>query len=249
MKCVLLAAGYATRLYPLTRDIPKALLPIGDSTILEFLLAKIAEVAAIDQVVIVTNSRFFAQFEKWLEQHPGKQQLTVLDDGTTSDDDRLGAIADLQFAIDAAAIDEDVLVLAGDNLFDFSLVDFVAFFHRVGQNCITAHELTDPEALRRTGVIEVDEQARVVSFEEKPKQPKSSLAVPPFYLFKRETLPLIRNYLAEGNDTDAPGNFIPWLIQVQAVYAYRFQGNRYDIGTVDSYHQAVRMMKNQMHTT
>lgn len=242
MKCVLLAAGYATRLYPLTQDIPKALLPIGNSTILEFLLAKIAEVPAIDQVVIVTNSRFFTQFEKWLEQHPSKQTITVLNDGTTSDENRLGAIADLQFAIDAGALDEDVLVLAGDNLFDFSLVDFVAFFHRVGHNCITAHELTDPEALRRTGVIEIDERDRVVNFEEKPKQPKSSLAVPPFYLFKRATLPLIRNYLTEGHNTDAPGNFIPWLIQVQEVYAYRFQGNRYDIGTLESYHQAIRMM-------
>ena len=242
MKCILLAAGYATRLYPLTRDIPKALLPIGNSSILEFLLEKIGQVEGIDLVLIVTNSQFFTQFEKWLEQHPGKKKITVLNDGTTSDENRLGAIADLQFAIDAGEVDDDVLVLAGDNLFDFSLVDFVAFFHQVDQNCITAHELLDQKALRRTGVIETDEQDRVVSFEEKPKQPKSSLAVPPFYLFKRETLPLIRNYLAEGHNTDAPGNFIPWLIQVQEVYAYRFQGNRYDIGTLESYQQAIRMM-------
>lgn len=239
MKCVLLAAGYATRLYPLTRDLPKSLLPIGGGTILDFIAAKIGEVEGIDRIFLVTNDRFFAAFSDWAARHPSRQEITVLSDGTTTNENRLGALADLRFAIGSGGVDDDLLVMAGDNLFDFSLADFVVFFNRVGRDCITVHELTDPEALRRTGVVTVDALGRVTGFEEKPRQPKSQLAAPPFYLFRQETLPWIGKYLEEGNPPDAPGNFIPWLISRREVYAYRFAGHRYDIGDLDSYRRAV----------
>lgn len=244
MKCVLLAAGYATRLYPLTRDLPKSLLPVGGRTILDLIAGKIGEVGGIDRIFLVTNDRFFAQFSDWAARHPSRQAVTVLNDGTTTNENRLGALADLRYAIEAGGVDEDLLVMAGDNLFDFSLADFVDFFGRVGRDCITVHELADPDALRRTGVVEVDALGRVTGFEEKPQQPRSQLAAPPFYLFRRETLPWIGKYLAEGNPPDAPGNFIPWLIRRREVYAWRFEGQRYDIGNLDSYRLAVERFSN-----
>lgn len=242
MKCILLAAGYATRLFPLTKDRPKSLLPIGDGTILECIVKKIEQVAAVDHIYIVTNSRFTGQFDQWVAQYPATKKITVLNDGTTTNENRLGAIADMQFAIDLVKIDEDILVMAGDNLFDFSLTDFVAFFEKVAADCITAHELSDIDSLKRTGVIELDRRQRVENFEEKPQYPKSNLAVPPFYLYKRETLPLIKKYLEEGNNADAPGNFIPWLIKHKEVYAYQFEGKRYDIGTLESYQRACEII-------
>lgn len=241
MQCILLAAGYATRLYPLTKDRPKSLLPIGNSNIMEFIVKKIEQVAAVDQIIIVTNDRFKAQFEGWALNYLSSKQITVLSDGTTTNENRLGAIADIQFAIDTAGINGDILVMAGDNLFDFSLVDFVAFFNNAGGDCITAHELSDMAALKRTGVIEVDSSRKVISFEEKPPQPKSNLAVPPFYIYKQATLSLVKKYLDQGNNPDAPGNFIPWLIRHQPVYAFKFTGKRYDIGNLASYEEACKI--------
>lgn len=241
MKCILLAAGYATRLYPLTLNKPKSLLEVGGKTILEHILRKVEPLKSADRVCIVTNSRFFRNFTDWAMSFPYSKDIAVLDDLTTSNDNRLGALADLQYAIEAAGIDDDVLVMAGDNLFTFDLRDFEAFFDNTGCDCITAHVLDDPEALKRTGVIETDNAGKVLSFEEKPKNPKSSLAVPPFYMYRRDTLPLLREYLDAGGNPDAPGNFIPWLITKNDVYAYLFQGERYDIGTPESYEQVKRI--------
>jgi glucose-1-phosphate thymidylyltransferase len=241
MKCILLAAGYATRLYPLTKDRPKSLLPIGNSTILEFIIRKIEQVDDVEQIYIVTNERFVEQFQKWAAQYSSIKKITVLNDGTTTNENRLGAIADLAMVLEHEKIDEDILVLAGDNLFDFALEDFVKFFNNVGHDCITAHELTDCKVLQRTGVVEIDNRQCIISFEEKPQQPKSNLAVPPFYIYQRATLPLIKQYLKAGNNPDAPGNFIPWLLTQKDVYAYRFNGNRYDIGTLESYEEVCKL--------
>src|SRR5690625_199810 len=130
---------------------------------------------------------------------------------------------------------DNLHILAGDNLFDCELEEFVEFYEGVGADCITTHQLDDVEEIKRTGVVELDDNGVVTSFEEKPEEPKSNLAVPPFYIYERETLPLIQKYLAEGENPDAPGNFIPWLIKRKDVYAYEFSGERYDIGTVESY--------------
>lgn len=254
MKCVLLAAGYATRLYPLTRDMPKSLLPVGDRSILERILEKVDRVEEIDEVVLVSNARFFDQFRAFAVAREAARRsvaarsgssgsakpIVVLNDGTIDNDNRLGAIADLRFAIDREKIDEDCMVLAGDNLFDFELSDFARFFADKGADCITAHHLENLAELRRTGVVELDEGGRVLSFEEKPAVPKSTMAVPPFYLYRRETLALIDDYLADGGNPDAPGNFVPWLAARRSVFAYVFEGRRYDIGNHDSYEEAQR---------
>ncbi len=229
MKCIILAAGYATRLYPITKNKPKSLLKINSKTILKDILDKIEKVDIITDTYLVTNDKFYEKFSQLDEN------INVLNDGTTSNENRLGAIADLKFVIEKEKINEDILVLASDNLFDFELTDFVNF---CDADCITAHEINDIERLKRTGVIKIDENNKVIDFEEKPDNPKSNLAVPPFYKYKKETLPLIKKYLAEGNDPDAPGNFIPWLIKRKELYAFKFEGERYDIGTVESYQKA-----------
>jgi glucose-1-phosphate thymidylyltransferase len=245
MKCVLLAAGYATRLYPLTRNMPKSLLPVGNRTILERILEKVERVDEIDEVVLVSNARFFDQFEAFVGSYRSAKRYSVLNDGTTDNDKRLGAIADLKLAVDRKGIDEDTMVLAGDNLFDFGLDDFARFFRQKQADCITAHRLEDLAELRRTGVVELSEDRRVLSFQEKPAEPKSTWAVPPFYLYRRETLPLLDEYLASGENPDAPGHFVPWLAARRPVYAFTFEGRRYDIGNLESYEEAKRVFGNE----
>ena len=229
MKCILLAAGYATRLYPLTKNKPKSLLEVGGITILEHILKKIEKVESVDCIYIVSNDRFYSQFVEWVKGYESSKKIKVLNDLTTLNENRLGAIADIKFAIDNGNIEDDILIMAGDNLFDFELRDFELFYREIGHDCITVHELNDKEELKRTGVVEIDNNSKVMSFEEKPKELKSNLAVPPFYIYQEDTLELFDKYIGEGNNPDAPGNFIPWLIKHKDVYAYKFEGRRYDI--------------------
>lgn len=238
MKCVILAAGYATRLYPLTENLPKCLLIVAGKTILEHILAKVEEVAEVDEVLLVSNAKFAGQFKSFLSGYKGKKPVTVLNDGTWDNEHRLGAIADLKFVVDQAKIDDDLLVLAGDNLFDFSLRDFVAFFYGVKGDCITLHHEESLEALRKTGVAEVNVDGRVLSFEEKPSAPRSNNAVPPFYLYTKETVLVLPQFLASGANADAPGQFVAWLVKTKPVYAFRLEGKRYDIGSLASYEEA-----------
>ncbi len=243
MKCIILAAGYATRLYPLTKHTAKPLLKMGNQTILQHILDKVEKVDEIDDIYIVTNDRFYRDFCDWVETYAGDKAIEVVNDHTTSNDNRLGAIADIQYVLREKDIQEDIMVLAGDNLFEFELTAFVDFYHEKQADCITVHELNDTEEIKRSGVVQVDGGGKVTDFEEKPAAPKSNLAVPPFYMYQKETLPLIDQYLSEGNNPDAPGNFIPWLIQHKDVYAYTFTGMRYDIGTIASYEAVQQLFK------
>ncbi|TVQ97641.1 MAG: nucleotidyltransferase family protein, partial [Spirochaetaceae bacterium] len=217
MTVIVLAAGYATRLYPLTRDRAKPLLEVAGRTIIDRILDNALQIPGVSRVVVVSNARFAEQFRVWAAGRRAVP-ITVLDDGTTDNANRLGALADLRFAVRESSISEDTLVVAGDNLFDFALVDFATFFATVGADCITAHRLPDLERLRRTGVVELAEDGRVLSFAEKPEEPASEWAVPPLYLYRAETLgrPL-DEFLKSGVNADAPGAFIPWLLQRQPV--------------------------------
>jgi len=243
MKCVILAAGYATRLYPLTKDLPKSLLVVAGKTILEHILAKVEEVPEVDEVLLVSNAKFARQFTDFLSKYKGKKPISVLDDGTWDNEHRLGAIADLALAIKQARIDDDIMVLAGDNLFDFSLKDFASFFHNVQADCITTHYEENLEALKRTGVAELNLKGKVISFEEKPIKPRSNNAVPPFYIYNKATVKLVQQFLGLGQNADAPGQFVAWLVKNRHVYAYKFEGKRYDIGSFGSYEDAKRAIE------
>jgi glucose-1-phosphate thymidylyltransferase len=221
LKALILAAGYATRLRPLTDTVPKQLLPVGGRPMVDWILDKVRETDC-DEIHLVTNHRFADDFRAW-----APDDLTIHDDGTTSNDDRLGAIGDIQFV----GIDDDLLAIAGDNLFDFSLRDYVAFWEsKEGGSCVAVHDVGDRELAKKYGIVDVDADDRLVGFVEKPDDPPSTLAATATYLYRREHAALVPTYLAEGNPPDQPGNFIGWLYRREPVYAYRFSGEWYDIG-------------------
>jgi glucose-1-phosphate thymidylyltransferase len=238
MKAILLAAGYATRLYPLTENRPKALLAVAGRTILERTLEKLAIIPEIDQIFIVSNHRFFGQFQQWAAGYKSPVELLLLDDGSTTNENRRGAIADIQFAIQAGAIQDDILVLASDNLFPFEFTGLADALRQTPHDLITIYQLDDPARLRRTGVVTIDTAFRVTGFQEKPAEPASHWAAPPIYFYRKSTLPLFQKYLMEANNSDAPGHFIPWLIQRKEVHAVLLPGPAYDIGNLESYQKA-----------
>lgn len=238
MKGIILAAGYATRLYPLTLDRPKALLPIHGHPIIDYIADEMDTIDAMDQLIVISNHRFIDQFLAWAQarnEKGGRCPVVVVDDGTNSDDDKLGAIGDIQFCIDQLAIDDDLLVIAGDNLFTYHLQDAWMAFGEHYQDMILAHRLPPEEDLRRYAVACIDETGLVTDLVEKPDQPKSDLVVFATYFYRRDTVPLFRQYLAEGNKPDAPGYFPAWLYHFKPVRVYQFDGLCIDIGTPESY--------------
>ena len=255
MKTIVLAAGYATRLYPLTEHFPKPLLQIGDNTILGRLLDDIDTISEVTEHIIVTNGKFAAVFEDWgaermEEQDHGRlraskavvssaaKPIRVLNDGTNTNETRLGAVRDLILAIETFGLDEDLLVVAADNVLDFSLGAFVEAFHRCGTSLVMCYHEPSLDRLRRTGVIEVDAQMRVLRMLEKPADPPSHWAVPPFYLYRREDLPLIKGAIEGGCGVDAPGNLARDLVGASEVHAWPMPAGRFDIGSLDTYEEA-----------
>jgi len=229
LKALILAAGYATRLRPLTDSVPKQLLPVGGRPMVDWILDKIRE-AGIDDVHLVTNGRFAPLFVRWAD---GKD-VHVHDDRTTSNDDRLGAIGDIRFVQGQADIDDDLLVIAGDNLFDYALADYSAFWRsKDGASALAVHDVGDRILARKYGIVSVDEDDRIVDFVEKPQDPVSTLAATATYLYARAHARLLPAYLDEGNPPDQPGNYVAWLHKREPVYAYRFEGGWYDIGDPD----------------
>lgn len=235
MKTIVIAAGYATRLYPLTENFPKPLLKIGDSTILDRLLKDIDGIDDITEHIVVTNHKFAHIFEEWKETSSYTKPIAVVDDGTESNETRLGAVKDLLLAINENKIDDDILVIAADNVLDFSLRGFVEYAREKGTSCIMCHEEKDIKKLQKTGVITVDKEMKVLTMEEKPEIPKSNWAVPPFYIYRREDLPLIKDCMNHGCGFDAPGNLAKYLSTSITLHAYEMLGKRYDIGTLDAY--------------
>jgi glucose-1-phosphate thymidylyltransferase len=229
LQALVLAAGYGTRLYPLTTTVAKPLLQIGGRPMIDHILERIRGVDSVDRVHVVTNSKFAGAFSKW-----APADVTVHDDGTSSEDDRLGAIGDTRFVIERAEIDDDLLIVAGDNLFDYSLGDYVDWWRGKGvASAVALYEHPDRELVKQYGVVEVDEHDRIVSFIEKPANPASNLAATACYLYHRNHLRLIDAYLAEGNSPDQPGRLVEWLYSRVPVFGYRFSGEWLDIGDRD----------------
>lgn len=238
MKCLILAAGYATRLYPLTENFPKPLLKVQDKTILDWLLEDIDGASVVDQYIVISNHKFAHHFKAWADHH--KLPITVLDDGTESNETRLGAVRDIQFAIEELGVKDDLLVIAGDNLLDFSLQSFIHYFQKKQTTCIMRYWEESEAKLHKTGVAVVDEQDRIVEMEEKPAEPKSHWCTPPFYIYKASDVGLVKTGIENGCGVDAPGSFIAWLSGQTAVHAYEMPGKRYDIGNLESYEQVQR---------
>ena len=233
MKCLILAAGYATRLYPLTENFPKPLLEVGGKTILDWLVDDIDTAGVIDGYVVISNHKFAHHFEEWAKTKP--QNITVVDDGTSSNETRLGAVCDIQYAIDALSLDDDMLVIAGDNVLDFSLTKFLAYAEEKKTSCIMRYYEPRPEKLKKSGVVSVDGNDMILSMEEKPDEPKSNWCCPPFYYYTGEDARLVALGIGSGCGTDAPGSYIAWLSSRTAVHAMEMPGSRYDVGNLENY--------------
>ena len=230
MKCILLCAGYATRLFPLTENFPKALLDIEeDKPLLNYIMDEVNTIEDIDEVFVITNNRYYEHFNNWAKTSKGKL-ITVINDKSTSNDDRLGAIGDIQYTINNGKINDDVIIIAGDNLFDYPLKDVVDYFKEKKSAVVVGKELDNIEMLKRFAVAKVDNDNKLTNLEEKPAKPKSNIAVYATYIYPKEFLPLIRDYLEEGNNPDAPGYFVEYLYKIRNVYIYKFKGNCYDVG-------------------
>ena len=241
MKNIVIAAGYATRLYPLTENYPKPLLQVGEKSILGRLLDDVDKIACIDEHIIVTNHKFAPIFNEWAEKAKLEKPISIIDDGTETNEGRLGAVKDLLLAISQREIDDDIMVLAADNILDFSLQGFVDFFEQKQSSVIMCYHEPSLQRLQRTGVIAVDDEMKVLEMQEKPKEPVSEWAVPPFYIYKKNDLPLIRDCMAHGCGFDAPGNLAHYLVDVTTIHAWQMPGKRFDIGSLDSYEEAKRI--------
>lgn len=241
MKCLILAAGYATRLYPLTENFPKPLLKVGDKTILDWLLDDIDTLSQVDEYVVISNHKFARHFEEWAAGK--KQKITVVDDMTQTNETRLGAVRDIEFAINKLALDDDMLVIAGDNVLDFSLTEFISYAKEKNTPCIMRYYEPDGKKLLKCGVVTVDENDKVIKMTEKSPAPETHWCCPPFYYYTKESAVLISKGIESGCGTDAPGSFVAWLCTQTEVHAMEMPGRRYDIGNLESYEKVQREYK------
>lgn len=241
MKCLILAAGYATRLYPLTENFPKPLLKVREKAILDWLIEDIETCKLIEEYIVISNHKYLNHFKEWARDK--KYKLTIIDDGTYTNDTRLGAVKDIQYATDSLRLSDDLLIIAGDNLLDFSLTRLIEYAKEKKTSCIMRFYQSDIEKLKKAGVACVDADDLIIDMEEKPKNPKCNWCTPPFYFLLEEDVKLIKKGIEEGCGTDAPGSFIAWLSKQVPVHAMLMPGNRYDIGDIISYEEVKREYK------
>ncbi|MFC1807135.1 nucleotidyltransferase family protein [Candidatus Omnitrophota bacterium] len=245
MKVIILAAGYATRLWPLTLDKPKPLLKVGSKSIIDHIFSSINNVKGIKTIYVVTNSKFVNNFAKWKTRYP-KKRIVVVDDGIDSLNERRGSIGDILFTINKKKIKEDILVVAGDNIFDFAIDDFVKTSKANSPYVTTGlFDVKDMELAKQYGIVAVNRNSKIISFEEKPAKPKSTLAAMCLYYFPKEKLKLIRKYQRDGNPLDLAGTFIKWVSRKESVYGYKFNGRWLDIGDKKSLKRAQKLNWNQ----
>ena len=238
MKCLILAAGYATRLYPLTENFPKPLLKVGEKTILDWLIDDLRTGGEVEGFIVVCNHKFAPHFAGWAAAHTAP--ITVVDDETLTNETRLGAVRDIQFAIDKLGLDDDLLIVAGDNVLDFSLTEFLRYAEEKGTSCTMRYRETDLKRLRKSGISEVGEDDCLLGLEEKPQEPKSQWCTPPFYFYRREEVRRIKEAIADGCGVDAPGSLAAWMCRHAIVHSMVMPGSRYDIGDLASYEQVTQ---------
>jgi glucose-1-phosphate thymidylyltransferase len=244
MKVLILAAGYATRLYPLTLTRPKPLLPVAGKPMIDYVLDNIAPIGGIDRVYIVTNAKFAEQFQKWADDYratKAKLDFTVVNDGSTDDTNKLGAIGDMHLVITREQINDDLIVVAGDNLFSEKLTGFGEFCRKKNQPILAVYDVGNLEEIKKYNAITFDPEGRITFFEEKPRQPKSTVTGIALYYYPKATLPLINQYVAEGNNPDQPGRLVQWLYPRVPVYVWRVPGLWFDIGSQQTLEEANRI--------
>ena len=246
MKALILAAGYGTRLRPYTDRTAKPLLPIAGRPLIDYCIDWVVAADAVDEILIVSNQHYWEGFQEWQAATPSPLPVTLINDGSTTNENRLGAIRDIELAIERQRVADDLLIMAGDNIFTFECAALVRFFREKHTPVITAHALDDVEKLRRTGVVLLDADDRVIDFEEKPSEPKSNLGVPPLYIYPQRSLPRFREYLANPVNPDAPGHFVAWLHRQEAVHAFCFEGDRYAIDDPETYRQVDEAVRRLM---
>ena len=241
MEAIILVAGYATRLYPLTLNTPKALLPINGKAIVDYIIDQIDKIDDINNIYVITNHKFADNFNIWAKEHTCSKPIKVIDDGTTSDQNRRGAIGDILFAIEQESISDDLMIIAGDNYFTYDLGDYYRYFREKNRDCVCVKPFKNKEMLKQFGIALLDDDGKVIDIEEKPENPKSNNVVYATYMYKKETVPLFRQYIDEGNKPDAPGHFVEWLYTKKDIYAYKFNEECYDIGTPESYKEVCEL--------
>ena len=244
MKVIILAAGYATRLYPLTLTQPKPLLPVAGKPMIEHVLDNLAPIGGIDRVYVVTNAKFAGHFQKWADSYraaKSKLDFTIVNDGSTDDSNKLGAIGDLHLVLTREKVDDDIVVVAGDNLFSESLGAFGEFCRRKNAPVLGVYDVGSLEQATKYGVVDLDGEGRILRFEEKPKQPASTLIGIALYYYPRNVAPLIRQYVAEGNNPDQPGRLVQWLYPRLPVYTWTVPGIWFDIGSKETLDEANRI--------
>ena len=248
MKVVILAAGYATRLYPLTLNQPKPLLEVAGKPMLEHVVDNLLPVG-IEGFYIVTNQKFAGHFERWADGYKTNQperSFVVVNDGSTDDSNKLGAIGDLHLVLTREAVEDDIIVVAGDNLFSRSLEKFGAFCRERGAPTVAVYDVGDLEEIKKYNSIETDADGRITFFQEKPEQPKSTLTAIALYYYPRETLALIRQYVAEGNNPDQPGRLVEWMYKRTPFYTWLVPGIWYDVGSKETLEEANRIFKEEI---
>lgn len=246
LKAIILVAGYATRLYPLTLDKSKALLPINGIPIITYITKELNKIEEIDNIFVVSNSKFADDFYKWHAEvkNISRIPIEVIDNGTSSKEERRGAIGDIHYTVEQKGIvNEDIIVIAGDNYFTYDLKDYYNFYKQVNKDCVCVKEVNNINILRQFAVAVIDENNKIIDLEEKPQNPKSNIGAYASYIYKKETVELIKKYLDEGNNPDSPGYFVQWLYKLKDVMAYKMKGECYDIGTFESYEEVQNLFK------
>lgn len=241
MKLIILAAGYATRLYPLTINQPKPLLPVAGKPMIEHVLDKLSGIREIDHIYVVTNAKFAGHFENWAKDFGASRAepaITIINDGTTDDGNRLGAIGDLHLVLTSQQIDDDVIIVAGDNLFSDDLGEFAGVCRKKGAPVLGVYDVGELEEVKKFNAIDVDDDDRIVFFEEKPAQPKSTLTGIALYYYPRKSLPMIQQYIDEGNNPDQPGRLVQWMYPRTPFYVWRVPGTWFDIGSKETLAEA-----------
>lgn len=243
MKCILLCAGYATRLFPLTKNFPKALIKVGKKPILDYILDEVNTIDEVDDIILVTNNRYYEHFKFWADSKNNKKKLEIINDKTISNDDRLGAIGDIMYVIDQKKINDDLLIICGDNLFTYPLKNVVDYYHEKKKSIVCVKEMDDLDEIKRFAVAKVDNNNKIIDLVEKPENPQSNIAVYATYIYPKEILNYFNEYKQAGNNLDAPGRFPQYLYDKEDIYAYFFSGECYDVGTHETLKEVNELFK------